>query len=423
MTYPASELDGYMVTGFDSPLRGAHLAYPSNLLQEWAASGHAYRILEDEIALMDQQNPHQQRGDLNAFVQKWVKLTIEQGQFIRWLWQERAVPLLFTVFTGTDSINHRTRDFELIARVYEAADEALGTILAAVDEDTLVCLVSDHGSTPALRYIGLYRALADAGWLHFRPQVAGQFWKRLPSPLGQLSSSIWRHLPDLARQAVSWPLLQLDPRLAVAYKNIDWTKTTVYARSGMGDLYFNRAGREPAGIVSEEMAAALSREVKSVLLALKDGQGESLFDWVKDGSEIYPGADGADDPPDLVFQHARETDHVITGFTTDPLVREIPEAGEYGTHTPDGIFVVAGPGVRADLPLQRADIVDVVPTLLAASGLPIPENVDGEARVDLFSEPVVPQFAPAAEAEQRAAEDATEGADEVMERLRNLGYL
>lgn len=423
MTYPASKLDGYMVTGFDSPRRGAHLTYPSNLLEDWAASGHAYHILEDEIALMEQQNPHQKRGDLSAFVEKWVELTIEQGRFIRWLWQERAVPLLFTVFTGTDSINHRTRDFEQIARVYEAADEALGVILSAVEEDTLVCLVSDHGSTPAFHYIALYRALADAGWLHFRPQVASRFWKRLPSPLVQFTSSIWRRLPDRVRQTLSWPLLQLDPRLAVAYNNIDWTKTTVYARSGMGALYFNRAGREPAGRVTEEMVETVARDVKSALLALKDAQGESLFEWVKDGRDVYPGANEVDDPPDLVFQHARKTDHVITGFTTDPLLREIPDSGEYGTHTLEGIFAVAGPGVRADLPLQNADIVDVVPTLLAASGLPIPDHVDGRARVDLFREPIVPQFAPAGEDEQKGAEDAAGAADEVMERLRNLGYL
>ncbi|NIN70115.1 MAG: hypothetical protein GTO63_36625, partial [Anaerolineae bacterium] len=73
----------------------------------------------------------------------------------------------------------RTHDRKQIAAVYRAADEALGVILEALDEDVLVCLVSDHGSTPAHWYINLYRLLSDAGWLRFRPEVGRRFWRRL----------------------------------------------------------------------------------------------------------------------------------------------------------------------------------------------------------------------------------------------------
>ncbi|RME45635.1 MAG: hypothetical protein D6791_10265, partial [Chloroflexi bacterium] len=247
MTYPAVPLDGYLVAGFDSPRGSAEAAYPRDLLRQWAEQGHPYRVLEEEIALMDRQNPHQPRGNLADFVARWVTLTREQGELVAWLWRAWSVDLMFVVFSGTDSINHRTRDFEQIARVYRAADEALGRILEAVDDRTLVCLVSDHGSTPAHRYIALYRALYDGGWLRFRPQVAERFWRRLPGPLGRGLPRLWRQLPVRVRQSFSWPLLRWDPRLAVANDNIDWEHTQVYARSGMGPLYMNLRGRQPQG--------------------------------------------------------------------------------------------------------------------------------------------------------------------------------
>ncbi|MDQ7028612.1 MAG: alkaline phosphatase family protein [Ardenticatenia bacterium] len=424
MTYPAAPLDGYLVAGFDSPRGSAEVAYPRDLLRRWAEQGRPYRVLAEEIALMDRQNPHQPRGDLEEFVARWVALTREQGELVAWLWRAWPVDMMFVVFSGTDSVNHRTRDVEHIARVYRSADEALGRILEAVDERTLVCLVSDHGSTPAHRYIALYRALHDGGWLRFRPQVAERFWRRLPGPLGRGLPRLWRRLPDWARQALSWPLLRWDPRLAVVYENVDWSRTRVYARSGMGPLYVNLQGRQPRGIVPPAAYDALCDEVAQALLALRDPEGRPLFGRVWRRDELYPGADPGDDPPDLVVEPARWSDHVITGYPSDPPVCLIPKAREYGTHTPDGVLVLAGPGVRAGVELEAAQIVDVVPTLLALLDLPLPAEVDGQVlREALAEEPTVRYAASEAPAASDAAGYTDEEAEDVMQRLRDLGYL
>jgi len=424
MTYPAAPLDGYLVTGFDSPRDAAGAAYPRDLLRCWAEQGHPYRVLEEEIALMDRQNPHRPRGDLADFVARWVALTREQGELVAWLWRAWPVDLMFVVFTGTDSINHRTRDFEQIARVYRAADEALGRILEVVDDRTLVCLVSDHGSTPAHRYIALYRALHDGGWLRFRPQVAGRFWRRLPGPLGRELPRLWRRLPHRVRETLSWPLLRWDPRLAVAYDNVDWDRTRVYARSGMGPLYVNLQGRQPQGTVSPAAYASLCDEVAQALLALRDPEGQPVFGRVWRRDELYPGADPGDDPPDLVVEPARWSDHVITGYPSDSLVRPIPEAREYGTHTPDGVLVLAGPGVRAGAKLEAAQIVDVVPTLLTLMGLSVPAEVDGQVLREALAGTSDVRYAESeAPVASEAAGYSDEEAEDVMQRLRDLGYL
>jgi predicted AlkP superfamily phosphohydrolase/phosphomutase len=424
-TYPAHPLDGYMISGFDSPRGASDVVYPSDLLDRWAEKGWPYRILEWETALMEGQNPHRPRGDLGAFVQGWINLTREQGEFIAWLWQSEPVDLLMTLFSGTDSINHRTRDPEAIGAVYRAADEALGTLLKAVDDGTLVCLVSDHGSTPAYWYVSLYRLLTEAEWLCFHPEIAPNFWTRLPGGIAPCLSRLWSWLPRTVRRRLSWPWLRLDPRLACGYENIDWKHTVVYALTPMGPLYLNKKGREPEGIVDEAEVEALRDEVICALQNTRDPMsGEPLFAAALRGEEAFPEAPQDDGTlPDILFELADYRYHVITGYPTDPLVRPIPNAKEYGTHTPDGILVLAGPGIRAGVILPRADIVDVFPTLMAAWGLPIPREVDGRVLQEAFTTPLKEKRVESKRNRISADALTPEEVDEVTERLRALGYL
>lgn len=422
MTYPATPLDGYLISGFDSPKEAPDVASSPTFLEGWAQAGHPYTILHKEIALMDTQNPHQERSDLEAFVGGWEALTEDQGEFVAWVWEHDPVDVLFVVFSGTDSINHRTRDMAQIRRIYRATDRALGRLLETVDDDTSVCLVSDHGSTPAYRYVALYRILYDAGWLAFNPWIAARHLGWLPAQLRSRAQQAWERLPERARRLLSWPLLKVEPRLCEAYDNVDWERTTLYARSGMGPLYLNLQGREPVGTVGPEEYETLRAAVVDHLLDLRDPDGEPLFARVMRHEEVYPDTDPGDEPPDLIFEPARWSDHVITGYTTDPVVREIPDEREYGTHTPDGIFVLAGPNVAAGSTLDTADITDVVPTLLAHLEIPIPVSVDGKPLYEAFVTPPAVEHIDVEETTSTPASQVRKS-PEVLGRLRALGYL
>jgi arylsulfatase A-like enzyme len=48
-----------------------------------------------------------------------------------------------------------------------------------------------------------------------------------------------------------------------------------------------------------------------------------------------------------------------------------------GGHRPEGLVVLAGPGVRPVGELTASEVVDVLPTLLALTGLPVPTGLDG----------------------------------------------
>lgn len=422
MTYPAPPLDGICVSGFDSPARAPDAFYPRDLLQRWTREGHPYTVLEKEIALMASQNPHHERGSLEPFVQGWIELSREQGGHVARLWQENDLDFLLTVFSGSDSINHRTREFDQIARVYEALDGALGEILAVISDDTLVCLLSDHGSTPAFRYVSLFHALSEGGWLKFKPAIADHYFRRLPVA-GSLAMRFWQRLPESLRKMLSFPILALDDRLAVTYENIDWPNTSAYARTGMGLLYVNHHGSRPEGSVSPMECRKLLDDLRAYFLTLRDDEGIALFADVLYGSELYPGADPVDDPPDLLLRPARWSDHLITGFPSDPLVREIPDSREYGAHSPTGVLVLAGPDVRTGHDLGRGELIDVVPTVLALMGLPVPRTVDGHVLKDASTSPLSVQHVDDLGPSEKRSDFTDKEARELSKRLEDLGYL
>ncbi len=58
-------------------------------------------------------------------------------------------------------------------------------------------------------------------------------------------------------------------------------------------------------------------------------------------------------------------------------------------HRPQGIFVLHGPGIRADARIEGATLLDIAPTVLALLGLPVGDDMEGKVLVQAFQEPPV----------------------------------
>ena len=56
-------------------------------------------------------------------------------------------------------------------------------------------------------------------------------------------------------------------------------------------------------------------------------------------------------------------------------------------HRAQGIFVLHGPGVRADATVEGATLLDISPTVLTLFGLPVGEDMAGKTLVSAFAEP------------------------------------
>jgi predicted AlkP superfamily phosphohydrolase/phosphomutase len=431
MTYPPKPVNGFTISSFTTPEGVEDWIYPPALANEFTEAGIPYPMqkLHDLVRM---KNLRGHGNTIKEYVDKWEAFTQEQTDAICYLFRQRRYDFFMVVFSSTDHINHHTPDLNHIRRIYEQVDEAIGRILSVVDDDTIVLVVSDHGSAPLKRYIVLNRFLADLDLIAFKPEIASRHIKRIVARYAwskrQQITSLWLRTPAILRRLLSWPLLQLDNRLRFDYENIDWQHTRAYALSGIGSLFINLKGREPEGIVKPGVEyEQLCEKIISELLSLRDENGQPLIKEAHRAKTIFHGPHMAH-APDIVFSRYSETDRAVMGFATDPIVRSTLRsdgtAAEYGYHTSKGILIARGSGLKVGAQVEGADIHDIAPTVLHLLGQAVPMDMDGHVLQDLFTES---QAVTMIEREKAVTESrhglSGEAKADIEERLRLLGYL
>jgi tetratricopeptide (TPR) repeat protein len=118
------------------------------------------------------------------------------------------------------------------------------------------------------------------------------------------------------------------------------------------------------------------------------------------------------------------------GFCTREFRPRGPRAASaLSWHRGQGVFCLAGPGIRRDELLHQAGILDVAPTVLTLFGLPVGADMDGHPLLAAWEELPTPQTIPSWEEVVRmrtprsAAPRSTAGeADAALAELESLGY-
>jgi predicted AlkP superfamily phosphohydrolase/phosphomutase len=433
LTYPPEPVNGIMIGGFLTPERARDWAWPATLPEELEMAGVPYPMpVLHKLMRMERQFRVASRID--DFVDLWGRHTEMKLQGIRYLMETAEYDFFMVVFSGTDHINHHTPDLDAIRRIYEQVDGAVGRIMELVGENAAIIVTSDHGSGPLESYLILNRLLADLGLLAYRNEVAPRYLELAAQRISwrhkRAVSGLWNRMPSRIRGVLSWPLLRLDRRLAHDFATIDWKRTRAYARSGIGALYVNLSGREPHGTVQPGAEyEAVRDQLIEALLSLPDPEsGERLVEDALRSEAVFHGAH-TDDAPDVVFSFRNRRYRATPGFASDPVVRpaNLRRRGyrEFGYHTPEGILIAAGPGLRAGAQIREASIYDVAPTVLHLMRLPVPSDMDGRVLTELFEKPQSVQFGPPSDDGEAAESTGYTAADQadVEARLRALGYL
>ncbi len=121
------------------------------------------------------------------------------------------------------------------------------------------------------------------------------------------------------------------------------------------------------------------------------------------------------------------------GFHPDHLrPKKIPKepAGPAAEHSPYGIVVMRGPGIKKDERIYGASLLDVTPTILTMFGLPVGKDMDGKVMADAFD--VSPEITVIPSWENVSGECGMHDADvqqdpyaakEALDQLVALGYI
>lgn len=444
LTYPAEAVNGAMIAGLDAPgVESRGFCYPSQLLDELNRAVGPYLFHPGMIG-------HFIAGNIDGALEQLVETTNRRLEVVRYLMGNRDWHLFMVVFSALDSVQHCFWKFfdsehpeytpegaaeygEVIPQFYERLDKVLANITAAVPEDCVLLIVSDHGFGIKHRVTHqLNDWLASLGLL--RRDAGTSTHSLLKRCLRSSYMALERRLSRRGKETLIrlFPGLRNAVRSRMAYADIDWGATQAYSDNISPALRINLAGREPKGQVGSaaEYEQLLTRLTEELDRCFDPRSGHKAVSRVYRREEIFRGT-FAHKAPDLIVEWNRE--HFIEALS-EGLPPPVPPTGEFrvvtGDHRPNGTVILFGPGIRATAALEGATLYDVAPTVLHLLGLPVPEEMGGRVLKEALTDAVAVRRERAARTEvTRAGERAPERTytpeetAALRDRLRGLGYV
>lgn len=447
MSYPAESINGRLIAGIPYPGGSPQLCHPPELLRELAARGwNLARNASDDLG-----------GSYADYFAGLVDLVKTRGEAVAWLLQQDQPDFTAVHFLETDQAQHRFWQFmadeprhdpngphrDAILRLYHVVEQTMAQILAAVDDDTILCVMSDHGFGPTRHQVWLNNWLHQNGFLTLKAG-AGVRLKQLLYRLGLSPAAIREAAPERLKLAIlqfferqkgralasqleagggvakKGLLDRLTERLAIDFYDLDWSQTRAFSTgtTAVGYVWLNVAGRDPQGIVPPGELYEQTRQQIAAALRQWDAVGEVLF-----REQVWHGAQ-LNDAPDIIVRWAKATTdarYFQTRFSSHHLIKPVPN--DYASHRPEGMFVWHGAGVRQGLPVN-AHLLDLTPTILWLLDQPVPTYMDGRILTNCFTLDHPIKTADIAPPTAKTSQPMTpEDEEALINTLRGLGYM
>jgi predicted AlkP superfamily phosphohydrolase/phosphomutase len=419
LTYPAWPINGAMITGLLTP-QGAKqgACHPPELLDRFPG----YRVdLSKGDALEGPNGAHLDETDLRSFLLQLVEITEGRAGVGTTLLRD-DVDVGVVVFVGPDRISHKAWSEqaavargesshgpieELIERYYRTLDQAVGELVEAMGPDATVVIVSDHGfGAPPEHRLRVNAWLQEAGYLRLRAPRA----QRMVASSPRMRRAVRKIVRRLKRSRIHMPGQAL----------VDWSDSQVYAvaysSTATFGLVVNRVGLKREGSVRPEDVPTILARLKEDLSSLVDDHGDRVVRRIWDREELAATTPGF---PDLIVEvdpRFLPDDGLLSAGVFEPY------AEPSGLHERNGAFIVSGPRVLGEGPID-ADIVDVAPSVLGLLGIAAPSTMEGKARSDLLDFPPLaspPERVVGPGGREAQMTDAEE--QEIEAHLRSLGY-
>ena len=425
MTYPPRPVNGFMISGFETPSTDADFTYPPELKQEILRliPTYNYRTNWRRRVL----------GGANLLRRnlEYICDSFDQGvQLTRYCGDRFGWDVLMTVFKLVDNLQHKTwkyldprfrdrhpRQAELAAACFTRLDRALAELFEYAERnEALTVIMSDHG----------HGSLDGKAQPNLLLHQWGYLALRYPWEQAAQRAGYWLHRLTKGRAN----RFQQGSRSIETDLAVDWTRTRACVMHGgiCGFLYINLKGRGPIGIVEprdyEPLRDELVERLRSARVRAPDGREITIFPEVHKTEQLY-GCRREEHPdlPDLLLS-PRPGLAVVRKIRGRQPVRWCAPRRLEGTHRAEGIVAIGGPGVRRGVRIE-GNIIDITPTTLAALGLRVPVDMEGHVLDDAFVSRLIVEREPPVEkvAEQRAEVYTDEERRLLEKRLSELGYL
>jgi predicted AlkP superfamily phosphohydrolase/phosphomutase len=418
---PARPLAGNAVPGW-APWRYLHrLCFPRDLYDKIKT---VPGFKAQELAMDPKIEAKAIEGSAPEEYEEWIMFHLRRErqwfEILRYLMHESPADLTAVLFDGVDKLQHLLWRFidpvylpthpsawerkirALCLDYFRQLDGLIAEIVAMAGPEASIFVASDHGFGPSTEIFYLNTWLHQQGYLTWATdaQEDGSEGGRLG--LGRIS-----RVPSM----------------------VDWSRTTAYgltpSSNGVHIAVAGRKGQE--GIETPAYARVRATLIEQLRRFTDPASGERVVTQVWTREEAFPGTQ-MDMAPDLTL--AIRDGGFVSILKSAVALKPRPEV--VGTHRPQGIFMAKGPRIRQGLSLPALSITDVAPTLLYSLGLPVPSDLEGRLAEQIFESASLidrplrvgdPTRVPEAFPRELDNQEDKEGEAQVLERLKNLGYV
>jgi predicted AlkP superfamily phosphohydrolase/phosphomutase len=424
MTYPVYEINGIMVSGFDTPSLKTNFTYPAVLKKE------ILDILPDYNFHLATVTDYFHDSDFGTFLSQLKRSLELRHQLAKHLLGKEPWDIFMINFQDLDCLHHNVWHYI----EYQGSDHmALQRKIAIIDfftyMDSLVgdlldkaqnrfshtMVVSDHGAGPAYTTVHPNNLLKEWGFLSVCKDITDNKKKAILK-----FKEFARHIRGDNNKNTAHGYISFSKDL------IDWENTSAYVP--IADIaafcYINRSGREKTGIVSDKDYLTLCNDIRNRFLNTNEPlSGKRAFKDVYIGADFFSNNNNPD-LPDLILLPN-------DGFTVNKAFvpnRNYSVPMLTGTHKRNGVLIIKGDKIKYNYTDFQANIIDMAPTILHILDLPVPSNMDGRPLVDIFSfNEQQTKWEEADTTHQNTTEPRMDykddEKDQIEKRLKSLGYL
>lgn len=349
-TYPVKPVNGYLVSCFLTPSVQKQYTHPHELRYE------IDRILEGREYDVDVRNFR--TDDKDNLLQQIYEMTEKRFKVLNYLIREKPWDFFMFVEMGVDRIHHGFWKFHdsthrlyvpgnkyefAIKEYYQYLDREIAGLLQAVDDDTVVLVVSDHGAKRMEGGFCLNQWLLREGYLVFKDEV---------------------------------PVDKLTPFEELA---VNWSKTTAWGSGGYyGRLWLNVQGREPEGMVPPAEFERVRAEIVAKLAGMVDPAGQPLNNICFKPEEIYREVRNVSSDLIIYFGDLHWRSVGSLGHA-DVYTFENDTGPDDANHAQDGLIIYYDPRQKlGGQQLSGLQLMDVAPTILQLLGVPAPAEMQGK---------------------------------------------